>query len=105
MSDCEKLTKQQETEPLVELTPSAPKVLSEKDDFSGMTLNMVKKIDVREIFILWITFIALHFEIFSVHVLSKFKGTTNEDKTMTLKGTIYASVFMIIMVILCRLIF
>ena len=105
MSDCEKLVKSKEKVPTIDLARSAPPVLGEKDDFSGMAMNMVKKIDCREIFILWLTFIALHFEIFSVYVLSKFKGTTNEDKTMTLKGTIYASIFMTIMVILCRLIF
>lgn len=105
MSDFEKLVKPKETVSIVDLTTAAPPVLGEKDDLSGMAMNMVKKIDCREIFILWLTFIALHFEIFSVYVLSKFNGTTNEDKTMTLKGTLYASIFMTIMVILCRLIF
>ena len=103
MTDCEKLVKT--LDEVHERKKNTHRVLREKDDLSGMAVNMVKRIDPREIFILWLTFIAIHCEIFSVHILSRFKGTTNEDKTMTVKGTMYASIFMMIMVIICRMIF
>ena len=103
MSDCEKLVKT--LDEVHERKKSARRVLTDKDDFSGMAVNMVKRIDPREIFILWITFVAIHCEIFSVQVLSRFNGTTNEDKTMTVKGTMYASIFMMMVVIICKMIF
>lgn len=79
--------------------------MSDRDDLSGMALNMFAKIDPREVFILWGLFIVLHSELFADWFLKKFKGTTNSDKTMTMKGTIYASFVMTIAIIICSLIF
>lgn len=79
--------------------------LRDRDDLSGLALNMFSKIDVRELFILWVVFIFIHTEMFSDHVLKRFNGTTNEDKTMTMKGTVYSSIFMIMIIVICSLLF
>ena len=79
--------------------------LKDRDDLSGMMLNMVGKIDAREIFIIWIVFIFIHTPAFADHILKKFKGTTNEDSTMTMRGTLYSSIFMILVVIVCSIVF
>lgn len=81
------------------------KKMNERDDLSGMFLNMTGKIDFREIFILWILFLFLHTSTFAEHILKKFKGATNENGTMTMKGTIYASLFMVLAILLCTILF
>lgn len=110
MTDCEKLitTKKKTDFDIISDTDSVcdekPKV-NERDDLSGMVLNMFGKIDVRELIIIWVVFLFLHTEMFSEHVLKKFRGATNEDGTMTMTGTIYSSLFMILVVIICTLVF
>lgn len=81
-----------------------PKV-GERDDFTGMTLNMVGKLDIREMFIIWIAFLFVHTELFVEQVLKRFKGATNSDNTMTMKGTLIASIIMMTVVILCAIVF
>ena len=111
MSDSEKLiaaveddSSDVEVMPVIE-SKKKKKALRDRDDLSGLVLNMIAKVDCRELFILWIVFVFIHTEMFSDYVLKRFNGTTNEDKTMTMKGTMYSSAFMIIIIILCALIF
>lgn len=108
MSDCEKLVvdDHEENEEEVKICRSKKKSkVSDRDDLSGMALNMFSKIDPREIFILWGLFIVLHSELFADWFLKKFKGTTNEDKTMTMKGTMYASIVMMVAIVICAFVF
>ena len=77
------------------------KKLHDRDDLTGMALNMVNKIDFTELLVIWIVFLFIHSEMFAVQILQRFNGTTNDDKTMTMKGTLYSSIIMIITVICC----
>lgn len=80
--------------------------VNDRDDLSGMMLNMIGKIDIRELIILWLTFLFIHTPTFVTHFLKKIKGTYNPDSmTMTMKGTFYASMFMMIVVVLCTMMF
>ena len=79
--------------------------IGDRDDLSGMALNMLKKLDGRGMAIIWIMFLFIHTETFGDHVLKRFSGARNEDGTMTMKGTIYASFFMMLVVVLCNLVF
>ncbi len=81
------------------------KRMRDRDDFSGMFLHMSKKIDPRELFIIWVVFLFLHTEMFAEHILKRFSGTTNDDLSKTMKGTIYSSVLMMLVVVLCCVIF
>lgn len=98
MEDCEKLVVDNSC------GTDIPKP-KDRDDLSGMTLNMFGKIDGREILIIWVVFLFLHTELFAEQILKKFKGATNEDGTMTMRGTLYASMFMMIVVVLCSILF
>lgn len=79
--------------------------VKERDDLSGMLLNMFGKIDMRELFIIWIAFIIIHTEKFAEQVLKRFSGAINDDGTMRMKGTLYSSACMILVVILCTIVF
>ena len=80
--------------------------VNDRDDLSGMMLNMIGKIDIRELIILWLTFLFIHTPTFVTHFLKKIKGTYNPDSlTMTMKGTFYSSMFMMIVVVLCTMMF
>ena len=78
---------------------------NEKDDIGGMMINMGSHIDVREIFIIWVVFIFLHTELFVECILKKISGASNDDNTMTMKGTFIASILMILAVIICAMTF
>jgi ABC-type phosphate transport system permease subunit len=78
---------------------------SNKDDLSGMFVNMGSHIDIREVFILWIVFIFVHTEMFAEYFLKRFSGATNDDCTPTMKGTFIGSLVMVLAVIVCSLIF
>lgn len=75
------------------------------DDINGMALGMFGKVDMREMFILWVMFLFLHTELYSVSFLKRFKDATNEDGTMSMKGTLISSVVMIIAVLICGIVF
>ncbi len=76
-----------------------------KDDLGGMMISMTKKIDIRELFILWALFIFLHTEMFVDCILKRFKNATNDDKSMRMKGTFIASMLMVIAIVVCSIIF
>lgn len=99
MSDSEKLLKSDTAR------ASTPSDVSEHDDFGGMFLNMCKRIDPRALFIVWISFIFIHTELCAEHVLKKISGTVNSDFSLTMKGTIYASFFMTLIVAICMIVF
>ena len=77
----------------------------DRDDLSGMLLNMVGKLDGRELLIIWIAFLFLHTEMAGEFILKRFGGAVNEDGTMTMKGTIIASILLMVVVILCKMLF
>lgn len=77
----------------------------DRDDLSGMFLHMGKKVDVRELFIVWVIFLFLHTEMFAEHFLKRVQGATNEDLSMTMKGTLCASLLMIMVVMICAIAF
>jgi hypothetical protein len=66
---------------------------------------MTKKIDPREMFIVWIVFLLLHSELYAEHILKRFKGATNDDMTMTMKGTLLSSLLLIIVLAICSIVF
>jgi hypothetical protein len=63
------------------------------------------KLDFRELIIVWFIFLFLHTEMFAEHFLKKIKGTTNDDGTMTMKGTFVASLVMMVVVVVCTIVF
>jgi ABC-type phosphate transport system permease subunit len=75
------------------------------DDIGGMTMSMFMKIDVRELFIIWVIFLFVHTELFSDIFLKRFKSATNEDGTMTMKGTLISSLIMMLVVLICTIVF
>lgn len=78
--------------------------LTEKDDLVGMIINVGRKINPTEIIILWIVYLFIHSSAF-IDILKKINGTTNDDNSMTLKGTFYSSLFMVLVIVLCSIIF
>ncbi len=100
MDDCEDLTKHQ-----IKKHHKHKKTRHDRDDLGGMMLNMGGHIDPREIFIIWIIFIFLHTEMFAEVFLSRFQGTTNEDHTLTMKGTFATSIILILVVMICSMVF
>ena len=77
-----------------------------KDDIAGMIINASKKIDVRQMFIIWLLFIFLHTEFFMEKVISKIKGAVNkEGGDYTIMGTFYASFIMIVGILILNFIF
>lgn len=96
MSDCEQINLNQSCE---------ESIVQDRDDLSGMALNMLGKIDGREIFIIWCVFIFIHSEMYIDHILKRFTGAVDSDNNSTMRGTIYSSFFMMIVVVLCIIIF
>lgn len=78
---------------------------AEHDDFTGVIINASKSINVREIIIIWIWFLVIHSEIFIERFLSKIPGSIDDTKNLTMNGTFYLSIFMIIGVILIDMIY
>ncbi len=101
MSDCEEITiKTQKKQ------SKHKKILnSDRDDLGGMFINMGRHVDVREIFILWIVFIFIHTEMFAEYILKRVNNATNEDCTLTMKGTFIASLVMVVAIIICSMVF
>jgi hypothetical protein len=87
-----------------ELTPKEI-IINDRDDFTGMIVNMCSKVNFREIFTMWIVFIMLHTNVFANSILSQSNGTLDKDKRITMIGTIYLSGFMVLAMILCSIIF
>ena len=75
------------------------------DDIGGLTMSMLGKADVRELFIIWVVFLFVHTELYSDSFLKRFKSATNEDGTMTMKGTLISSLIMMIVVLICTIVF
>jgi hypothetical protein len=102
MDDCEKLIPDTD----YSVANKNKKIgINERDDLSGMALNMCSKLDPRKFFILWLCFLFIHTEMCADHFLKKINGATNNDGSMTMKGTIYASFIMLIVILICELIF
>jgi hypothetical protein len=104
MSDCEQLTNARDDTKQRHKRKRKSK-MSSKDDFGGMFICMGKKIDVREIIIIWFIYVMLHSEIFATMFLKKIKNAVNEDNTMTMKGTFISSILMVCVVVLCSILF
>lgn len=79
---------------------------SGRDDLSGMFVNMIGKVDVRQLIIIWLTFIFIHTPAFGTYFLKRVNGACDEkDSTMTMKGIFYSSLFMLLVVVLCIMLF
>lgn len=104
MSDCEKLTNSSDDIKRSSKRKRKSK-MSSKDDFGGMFICMGKKVDFREIVIIWFTFLLLHSEIFATMFLKKISHAVNSDNTMTMKGTFISSILLIAVVMLCAILF
>ncbi len=78
---------------------------NEYDDFAGVIVNVGKSINMREIFIIWLWFLIIHSELFIENFLSRISSTTDENKNLTMNGTIYLSIIMIIGIIIIDLIY
>lgn len=99
MSDCEQLM-------VADVTKHRPRPINcNDDDLVGLIVMMGSKIDLREIFILWVVFIFLHTELMAEQVLKRISGATNDDNTLTMKGTLIASLIMVMAIIVCAIIF
>jgi hypothetical protein len=80
--------------------------VNERDDLSGMVLNMSHRINKVGVFIIWAAYLFIHSEIFAIHILkNNFSNACNDDNTMTMEGTLISSVFMVLVVVLCILVF
>lgn len=101
MSDCESLT----LDGKISKDDCPASKMGDRDDISGLTLNMPGKLDGRSLFIIWIVFLFVHTEMFGDHILKRFSGARNDDGTMTMKGTLYASFFLMLIVVICSLVF
>lgn len=99
MDDCEKITNSNPEQ------QDPPCDVHERDDFGGMLLNMLGKLDIRALMIVWISFIFLHTELCAENFMKKISGAINEDCSLTMKGTIYASFMMTFVVMLCMIVF
>ena len=77
----------------------------EHDDFAGVIINAGKSINVREMIIIWLWFLIIHSEIFIERFLAHIPGACDENKSMTMNGTIYASFIMIIGVVLIDMVY
>mgnify|MGYP001579868788 CR=1 FL=1 len=82
-----------------------PTELDEHDDFAGVIINAGKSINVREMIIIWLWFLIIHSEIFIERFLAHIPGACDENKSMTMNGTIYASFIMIIGVVLIDMVY
>ncbi len=79
--------------------------MKDRDDIGGMLLNMFNKIDPRKMCIIWVFFLFLHSEMCAEKILKRFKGTVNDDLTLTMTGTLWASIMMLLVVMICELVF
>jgi len=105
--DCERIAHHYDDDTQSE-SSCASSTKHERDDLSGMMLNMVGKLDGVELIIIWLMFLFLHTEMACEHIFKRFSGATNKDNntmTMTMKGTLIASVLMMIVVIICKIVF
>lgn len=102
MSDCEKLIVG-DLEPHVE-DHCQPEV-RDHDDLGGVVVGMFGRLDIRELFILWVGFLFLHTELFSDVFLKRINGTTDKDGMSTMKGTFYKSVIMLLLIVICGIVF
>jgi hypothetical protein len=82
-----------------------PSPLSDKDDFAGMFVNASKKIDFRQLLSLWLLFLMLHTEFYVENILHRFKGATDEKGNMTMKGTFYSSLIMLLGIVIIGMVF
>ncbi len=99
MSDCESIT-------IVENVQNETHCeVSDRDDLSGMVLNMFGKVDIRMMLIIWISFLFLHSDLFIDEFLSKIKGCTLDNGGMSMRGTFYISILMMIIIFLCLIVF
>jgi hypothetical protein len=79
--------------------------VDEHDDFAGVIINAGKSINVREMVIVWLWFLIIHSEIFIERFLSKISGTVDINQNLTMNGTIYLSIIMIIGIIIIDMIY
>jgi hypothetical protein len=86
-------------------TSSSCQRARDRDDLVGLQANMLGKLEGRMLVILWLVFLFLHTEMFADAVLKPISGATNSSGAMSEKGTLYASVFMVLAIIACVLIF
>jgi hypothetical protein len=82
-----------------------PQKLNDNDDFAGLIVNAGKSINVREMIIIWLWFLIVHSEIFIMKGLSKIPGAVDANQNMTLSGTFYTSIIMIIGIVLIDMIY
>ena len=79
--------------------------IHDKDDIAGMIYNAGKKLNIGKLFIVWLLFIFLHTEFFMDNIMSKLKGAFNDKKEPTIVGTLYASLIMMVGLVILTLIF
>ncbi len=84
---------------------AAKETLEEHDDFAGLIINAGKSINVREMVVIWLWFLIIHSEIFIERFLSHLPGACDADNNMTMSGTLYASIVMIIGVVVIDMIY
>lgn len=101
MSDCEKL----QTSGPSKRNRKRKDKMKERDDLTGLILNMANKIDPRKMIIIWFVFLFLHSEMCAENILKRFSGAVNKDLTLTMVGTLWTSLFMMIIVVICELVF
>ena len=77
----------------------------EHDDIAGVIVSAGRSINVREMIIIWLWFLIIHSEIFIDSILTKIPSTVDDQKNMTLNGTIAASIIMIIGVIIIDMVY
>lgn len=77
----------------------------EHDDFAGVIINAGKSISWREMILIWITFLVIHSESFVTQFLSHMPDAVDRDGVMTMSGTIYASIVMMVGVIIIDMIY
>lgn len=79
--------------------------LDEHDDFAGVIINAGKSINVREMVIIWLWFLIIHSEIFIERFLARVPGACDANNNMTMSGTLYASLVMIIGVVVIDMVY
>ncbi len=79
--------------------------LKDNDDFAGVFINAGKSINVREMIIIWLWFLILHSDIFIERFLCNIAGACDENKSLTMNGTIYASIIMMVGVIIIDMVY
>lgn len=79
--------------------------MTDKDDVAGMLVSAGKSINFREMIIIWAWFLFLHSELFIERVLSLAQGAVDEKQNMTMRGTIYSSVIMMVGIIIIDMVY